>query len=701
MRKETGRRVFGSVLIATVLCLGATVGLAVTATVDTARERGLAWLLAEQHQDGSWGTVRGTVRGTTAGEGGATVAATAEALAALRHVGVGHGAVYSRGVSWLANAHTNSVDALARKIIALEAAGMDTRAAGLPSALVALRNTQKGWGSFDGYQVGALDTALAMEALRVSGVDYPDAGISLSIISGLQYAGDAGWTFSARSSSFSGHILPTSHALVMLSHYSAIGWDVSSNISRGVNWLLSRQQVDNAFLDTDDVVTGSAQQTALALIALDAATEVGIAEAINAATAMNLARDFLAASQNSSNGSWGGDALQTALALRALPPTTLADGDGDGIPDAVEPLLGTDAAVADGWTLNQDGPDSLRGLSFVRETLLNRSFGFTPVASGGQTPYVWGLAGGQLPPGITLNEATGRLAGTPSVAGAFPLSIFITDAATDATKSSVIVPGQIRVLALSETGVDTDGDGMPSVWELQQGFNPMSAGDANLDADGDGLSNLREYQNGTDPRSSSADSDGDGMPDGFEIVHGLDHLDPADAGLDKDSDGVSNLAEYQQGRNPSVSEAAVFAVVLMGDGMGDTDNDGLPDSFENAYGLDVNVDDADADADGDGLSNIDEYRRGTRPDRADTDGDGLSDGFEARYGFNPNNPADAALDADGDGLSNLQESQWGSDPKKADSDADGVTDGNEVSAGRNPTVNEAAVIRLLSSDRVN
>ncbi len=303
-----------------------------------------------------------------------------------------------------------------------------------------------------------------------------------------------------------------------------------------------------------------------------------------------------------------------------------------------------------------------------------------------------------MPPGIALNAATGRLGGAPSVAGVFPVSISVTDAAVN----GVIVPGQIRVLAVSETGVDTDRDGMPSVWELQQGFNPTFAGDAAADADGDGdgLSNLREYQNGTDPRSSSADSDGDGMPDGFEILHGLNHLDSADRDQDKDGDGVTNLAEYQQGRNPSVSEAAVFAIVLMGDGMGDTDNDGLPDSFENAYGLNINVDDANGDADGDGLSNIDEYRRGTRPDRADTDGDGLPDGFEVRYGFNPNNPADAVQDTDGDGLSNLQESQWGSDPRKADSDADNVTDGAEVSAGRNPVVNEAAVIKLLSSDRV-
>ncbi|MCF6363605.1 MAG: Ig domain-containing protein [Gammaproteobacteria bacterium] len=80
----------------------------------------------------------------------------------------------------------------------------------------------------------------------------------------------------------------------------------------------------------------------------------------------------------------------------------------------------------------------------VREVLVNCSFAFTPTMSGGQAPYAWGLAGGggHLPPGVALNAATGRLSGSPSVAGAFPLSISITDAAVN----SVIVPGPVRVL---------------------------------------------------------------------------------------------------------------------------------------------------------------------------------------------------------------------------------------------------------------
>ena len=49
-----------------------------------------------------------------------------------------------------------------------------------------------------------------------------------------------------------------------------------------------------------------------------------------------------------------------------------------------------------------------------------------------------------------------------------------------------------------------------------------------------------------------ADDDNDGMPDDWEILHGLDPLDPSDASLDRDGDGFSNLTEYQMDSNPNV-----------------------------------------------------------------------------------------------------------------------------------------------------
>src|SRR5207244_1459286 len=72
----------------------------------------------------------------------------------------------------------------------------------------------------------------------------------------------------------------------------------------------------------------------------------------------------------------------------------------------------------------------------------------------------------------------------------FYFAVAVTNLAGSSLLSSNAV---ITILA------DTDGDGLPDEWELAHHLNPTDSADASLDSDGDGVGNADEYLAGTDP----------------------------------------------------------------------------------------------------------------------------------------------------------------------------------------------------------
>ncbi len=134
----------------------------------------------------------------------------------------------------------------------------------------------------------------------------------------------------------------------------------------------------------------------------------------------------------------------------------------------------------------------------------------------------------------------------------------------------------------------------------------------------------------------------------------------------------------------------------------DSDNDGLPDVYEER--LVDNLDDLNGNAegpgpgsgtgdfDGDGISDIDEFEeKKTDPTKVDTDGDGLNDNVESDTGeyvsISDTGTSPRNSDSDNDGLNDgietntgkyVSDDDRGTDPNNRDSDGDGVKDGVDI-----------------------
>ncbi len=162
---------------------------------------------------------------------------------------------------------------------------------------------------------------------------------------------------------------------------------------------------------------------------------------------------------------------------------------------------------------------------------------------------------------------------------------------------------------------DSDYDGMPDSWERRHDLDPYNADDAALDNDNDGFTNLQEYMAGTDPKNPSSkpttdDSDND------LVVDSRDRCPNTPSGESVDSDGCSSAQKLM-----------------------DSDGDGMPDSWEIKHGLDPDdPSEANLDKDEEGLANLNEYSYGTYPDSEDSDDDMYSDKEEIDKGTDPMDP---------------------------------------------------------------
>jgi hypothetical protein len=93
--------------------------------------------------------------------------------------------------------------------------------------------------------------------------------------------------------------------------------------------------------------------------------------------------------------------------------------------------------------------------------------------------------------------------------------------------------------------------------------------------------------------------------------------------------GANSTTFPQMGTIAVLNEGNLATIMFTAVGTSnDFDNDGMPNDFEDLYGLNKFFNDTNFDLDADGLTNVQEYTRGTIPNNPDTDADGILDGVD-------------------------------------------------------------------------
>ncbi|HID92515.1 MAG TPA: hypothetical protein EYP60_00330 [bacterium (Candidatus Stahlbacteria)] len=167
-----------------------------------------------------------------------------------------------------------------------------------------------------------------------------------------------------------------------------------------------------------------------------------------------LTKTSAACGYNDTTGSWW---VQCASFSSWSPGETLHvdfEDAGSGETGFTEIVL-NDAAGQDAGLITLSGvPPVSITTTALPDGQVDVYYSVTLTATAGTTPYTWSIIAGSLPPGLSLNSATGVISGTPTTAGTYNFTVKVVDSSvpqTSDTKDLSITINPPGVLPLTIT----------------------------------------------------------------------------------------------------------------------------------------------------------------------------------------------------------------------------------------------------------